>query len=112
LIYILHENPYAKFFTSLRDYVIHDTTTTTINQNFVPDQRTYNKHSSRRGSWNLGSPQTDVDHGPHILVHGKLNKSHLIKHYYGCYDPLQYPIIFPFGDYGWHLGLEKLPKNT
>ncbi|PKU60693.1 hypothetical protein MA16_Dca022607 [Dendrobium catenatum] len=23
-----------------------------------------------------------------------------IKHYFGCYDPLQYPILFPNGEVG------------
>ncbi|XP_074298757.1 uncharacterized protein LOC141629686 [Silene latifolia] len=28
-------------------------------------------------------------------------------HYYGCYDPLQYPLLFPCGECGWHQGLKK-----
>ena len=112
MIYILQKNPYGKFFRTLRDYVIHDTTTISTNQNSIPDQRTYNKPSSEAVAeiW-VDTPQTDTHHGPHILVHGKSNKSHQIKHYYGCYDPLQCPIIFPFGDCGWHPRLEKLSKN-
>jgi len=51
-------------------------------------------------------------HGPYIPVHGKSNKKHQIKHYHGCYDPLQYPIIFPLGDYGWHPGLKKVADNV
>jgi len=99
LIDILQQNPYAKFFRSLRDYIIDDTTTIMINQNSSPDQITYNKPSLEEvaGIW-VDTPQTDAVHGLHILVHGKSNKSHKIKHYYGCYHPLQYPIIFPFGD--------------
>jgi len=87
LIYILQDNPSGKFFRSLKDYVLHDTTTITINQNSVLDQRTYNKPTSEEvaGIW-VDTPQSDADHGPHILVHGKSNKSHQIKHYYGCYD--------------------------
>ena len=99
MIYILQENPYGKFFRALGDYVIHDTTTISINQNYGPDQSTYNKPSSEKlaGIW-VDTPQSDAYHGPHMVVHGKSNKSHQIKYYYGCYDPLQYPIIFPFGD--------------
>lgn len=30
-----------------------------------------------------------------------------IKYFYGCYDPLQYPLMFPFGELGWHQGILK-----
>ena len=34
----------------------------------------------------------------------------MIKSYYGCYDPLSYPLFFPRGELGWHA---KIPKaNT
>ena len=30
-----------------------------------------------------------------------------INYCYGFYDPLQYPLLFPYGDNGWHLGIRK-----
>ena len=30
-----------------------------------------------------------------------------INQLHRCYDPFAYPILFPFGDLGWHIGLEK-----
>nr|GMD96753.1 uncharacterized protein LOC109176597 [Ipomoea batatas] len=27
---------------------------------------------------------------------------------YGCYDPLQYPLLFPHGDIGWHEGIHRV----
>ena len=30
-----------------------------------------------------------------------------INQFHRCYDPLAYPLLFPHGDFGWHLGLEK-----
>ncbi|KAK9690194.1 hypothetical protein RND81_09G110600 [Saponaria officinalis] len=45
---------------------------------------------------------------PHILVTGKSNESHRIMNYYGCYDPLQYPLLFPRGECGWNQGLPKI----
>ena len=35
---------------------------------------------------------------------------HTTKHYYGCYDPLQYPQLFPKGDVGWHQNI--LERNS
>ncbi|XP_074271743.1 uncharacterized protein LOC141595678 [Silene latifolia] len=49
---------------------------------------------------------------PHIIVTAKNNQSHRIMHYYGCYDPLQYPLIFPYGECGWVQGLQKLNSNA
>jgi hypothetical protein len=37
------------------------------------------------------------------------NDKHSIQPYYGCYDPLSYPLFFPRGELGWHRGL---PKNA
>lgn len=33
-----------------------------------------------------------------------------ICYYYGCYDSLQYPLLFPYGEPGWHQGIKK--KHT
>lgn len=44
--------------------------------------------------------------GPHILVSGKSADSHRIQHYYSCYCPLQYPLLFPRGE--WNQGLKKM----
>lgn len=49
-----------------------------------------------------------TDKGAHIRVYTHSNSSHKIKHYYGCYDPLQYPILFPRGECGWHPGIKRL----
>lgn len=48
---------------------------------------------------------------PHILVTAHNGDFHNIHHYYGCYDPLQYPLLFPFGETGWHQHIQKLNKN-
>lgn len=33
-------------------------------------------------------------------------------HYYGCYDPLQYPLLRPYGDSGWHHGFKKMSQGS
>ena len=44
-----------------------------------------------------------------IVVHGSDDRTHTIRYDYGCYDPLQYPILFPRGETGWH---PNIPRNT
>ncbi len=42
---------------------------------------------------------------------GHSGSSHRVQCYFGCYDPLQYPLIFPYGDTGWHQGIERVQKG-
>ena len=30
-----------------------------------------------------------------------------MQYYYGCYDPLQYSLLFQFGEPGWHAGIKR-----
>ena len=92
--------------------MIEDSTKIIINKNTIPGQKMFNASTSDEvaGIWVDRSVGSSIG-GPHILVHGKSNQSHRIKHYYECYDPLQYPLIFPSGDCGWHPGLKKIIQN-
>ena len=79
-----------------------------ISNNPSLDQRLYKALSSDEVAviWidDLSSNET---HSPCIVVWGKSFESHRIYHYYGYYDPLRYPLLFPHGDCGWHQGLRK-----
>ena len=43
-----------------------------------------------------------------ILIRKKDNRLLHISELHGAYDPLQYPLLFPNGEYGWHDGIFKL----
>ena len=78
--------------------VVEDNTTIAIDHDSVPDQCKYNAPTSDQVVGVLVESVADMsNHGPHILVHGKSNNKHQIRHYHGCYDPLKYSIIFPLG---------------
>lgn len=47
-----------------------------------------------------------------IIVHKHDGHSRRISYYYGCYDSLQYPLLFPLGEPGWHQGIKKLTNNS
>ncbi|XP_021744716.1 uncharacterized protein LOC110710693 [Chenopodium quinoa] len=101
-------NPYAVFFRTLRDRVIHADTRIVLNQAPVLDQRVYNAPAVDEAAaiW-PESASSSQSLGPHILVSGCSDKSHRIYHNYGCYDPLQYPLLFPRVECGWTQGLKK-----
>ncbi|KAH9625530.1 hypothetical protein KSS87_020327 [Heliosperma pusillum] len=114
LMEVTSYNPYAKFFRSLREMDILDNTKILINKSTSKDQRVYNAPTSNEVAviWPDTSATGHTD-GPHITVTGKTQASHRIMHYYGCYDPLQYPLLFPYGECGWHQGLKKSkPSNA
>ena len=92
--------------------MIEDSTKIISNKNTVPDQKTINAPTSDEvaGIWVDRSFRSSIC-GPHILVHGKSNQSHRNKHYYRCYDPLQYPLICPLEDCSWHPDLKKIIQN-
>ncbi|XP_058189253.1 uncharacterized protein LOC131306842 [Rhododendron vialii] len=46
-----------------------------------------------------------------IIVQKHDGHSKRISYYYGCYDSLQYPLLFPLGEPGWHQGIKKIKAN-
>ncbi|XP_021769710.1 uncharacterized protein LOC110733951 [Chenopodium quinoa] len=108
LMKITEMNPYARFFRSLREIEIDENTQIVLSQNTILDQRVYNAPVSDEVAivWPDGASSSQIS-TPHIIVHGKSAQTHRICHYYGCYDPLQYPLLFPFGECGWTQNLKK-----
>ncbi|KAL6572294.1 hypothetical protein OROMI_013252 [Orobanche minor] len=71
------------------------------------DMRIYNLPTTHQVAaiWN---ELTDIpaDHPHDIRVCTSAGKTHRVHFYYGCYDPLQYPLLFPYGESGWHTDLD------
>ncbi|XP_075096268.1 uncharacterized protein LOC107806316 [Nicotiana tabacum] len=66
-----------------------------IAANATLDQRVYNKPSIDQiaAIWVDGN-NPNVPFDREIIVHEHSGNKHRVKHYYGCYDPLQYPLFF------------------
>ncbi|XP_074296943.1 uncharacterized protein LOC141627609 [Silene latifolia] len=113
LMQITQTNPYARFFRSLRELPVNENTQILLNRDTVLDQRVYNAPTSDEVAviWTESSSSSESN-TPHITVTAKNNESHRIMHYYGCYDPLQYPLLFPSGECGWVQGLKKLDPES
>jgi hypothetical protein len=105
---ILRENPYSKQFRSLGQAENLDDYRLILNLDQRLDQRTYNAPitSEVAAVWVEGNEIANNFH-KHVVLHGNNSEIQSIKSYYGCYDPLSYPLLFPRGELGWH---SKIPK--
>ncbi|XP_012837761.1 PREDICTED: uncharacterized protein LOC105958298 [Erythranthe guttata] len=109
LIQILEVNPYAKIFRRLKDYPAMDDVQLHISKDVRLDQRVYNAPGADQVAaiWVEGNNE-NIPFEHNIIVHAHSGHKHRIRHYYGCYDPLQYPLLFPKGDTGWHQNIFKI----
>jgi hypothetical protein len=96
------DNPYVQVFTSLGTVANIEEYTIALNTSISVDQRRYNAPAMDQVAaiWVDGTdPQHRFDRS--IVIYGKENEAHYIRAYYGCYDPLAYPLFFPSGETGW-----------
>ncbi|XP_074301013.1 uncharacterized protein LOC141632360 [Silene latifolia] len=84
-----------------------------LNTHTSLDQRVYNAPTSDEVAavW-LDNTMLQENESPHIVAYRRAETTHQIKHFYGCYDPLQYPLLLPKGKSGWHQGLKKVSTPT
>ncbi|GJS13657.1 hypothetical protein Tco_0408129 [Tanacetum coccineum] len=61
--------------------------------------------------WVAGVDNGELDHRD-IEVQTHTNHCRKIEYYYGCYDPLQYPLMFPHGELGRNQGILKKGENV
>ncbi|XP_022872070.1 uncharacterized protein LOC111391153 [Olea europaea var. sylvestris] len=47
-----------------------------------------------------------------ITIYGHSSDLHRVHYYYGCYDTLQYSLLFPFGECGWHKGILRYEQTS
>ncbi|XP_027174114.1 uncharacterized protein LOC113773690 [Coffea eugenioides] len=110
LMRVLSDNPYARFLRNLRSVPDLDRHKIILNCNPTLDQRVYNLPSASQVAaiWT----ETDVvddthDRSAHIQVYSHSDTGYTIKHYYACYDSLQYPLLFSHGESGWCHGIQR-----
>ncbi|XP_031094289.1 uncharacterized protein LOC115998774 [Ipomoea triloba] len=111
LIEVMSCNPYATFFRSLKDVVHSDDFSILLNSSPSLDQRLYNSPTASQVAAVWIEDYDGVEDNRNIRVYAHCGRSQNIQYYYGCYDPLQYPLLFPFGDVGWHEGIQKVLQS-
>lgn len=109
LVDILRDNPYSQTFRSLGQAEDLEEYRISLNTDPRMDQRTYNVPLSSEVAtiWVEGNDLLKkFNHS--IVLYGNNNVKYGIKPYYGCYDPLSYPLVFPRGELGWHAQIPKV----
>ncbi|KAG2715347.1 hypothetical protein I3760_03G071900 [Carya illinoinensis] len=101
LIDILHINPYSLFFRSLGDLSNLENQVIHIRSDVGLDQPIW-----------VENEDADQLRGRDIYVFSHSGGSHIVQYYFGCYDPLQYPLFFPLGDTGWHQGIQRVNRGS
>ncbi|KAM3206336.1 hypothetical protein ACQJBY_061802 [Aegilops geniculata] len=103
ILRILENNPYVETFKSLGSVPDLAEYKITLNTNIKLDQRWYNAPTASQvaAMWVEGTdPQHTFDRS--VIVHAKGDRPLYIRAYYGCYDPLAYPLFYPVGETGWN----------
>ncbi|XP_076927916.1 uncharacterized protein LOC143591651 [Bidens hawaiensis] len=105
---VLSANPYVKTFRSLPELGPLDDYKVTLNASLELDQRVYNRPTTFEvaGIWVEGNDNI-TSYKRSIVVYGRSEYSQNIQPYFGCYDPLCYPLFFPNGESGWHPNIPR-----
>ncbi|KAL6542630.1 hypothetical protein OROMI_024232 [Orobanche minor] len=109
IVEMMKLNPYASFFRSLRELPNLKDYTIVLRADPCLDMRIYSMPTTHQVA-SIWNELTDVpiDHPHDIHVCTSAGKTYRLHYYYGCYDPLQYPLLLPYGESGWHTGIENL----
>ena len=101
ILQILENNPYIRVFRSVGQMQNLDEFKIELNTSISVDQRRYNAPAMEQVAaiWQDGSDEkSKFDRS--IMVYSNSRWPQFIRAYYGCYDPLAYPILYPSGETG------------
>ncbi|XP_059629828.1 uncharacterized protein LOC132272751 [Cornus florida] len=108
LMNILSSNPYAQFLRRLKDIPVSDNHEIVITNDVRLDQRVFNSPIVNQVAavWIEGAyPDMRLERDIIVIAHS--GRKHRVRHYFRCYDPLQYPLLFPYGEIGWHRNIKN-----
>ena len=109
---LIDVNPYAQTFKMLGGVENLDNYRITLNASVDLDQRTYNRPTTSQvgAIWVEGNEEYS-SYKRSIKIYDVNNQPRLVQCYYGCYDPLAYPLLFPNGEVGWHNKIARVGES-
>nr|XP_027108929.1 uncharacterized protein LOC113728764 [Coffea arabica] len=110
---VMKSNPYACFLRSLRNVPNLDSYQIVLKSHSQNDQRVFNHPTASQVAalW-TETESSGTSYVRHIKIYTKEGRDHLVQYYYGCYDPLQYPLLFALGETGWHPGIRRFVREN
>ncbi|XP_070028735.1 uncharacterized protein [Nicotiana sylvestris] len=113
LMNILKINSYSIFLKSLTDIPDLSNFYIALKCDSTLDQRTYNLPSVSEVATIWVDEELECSLSTsHIRIYTHSNSNQLVHYCYGCYNPLQYPLLFPYGENGWHCDIQKVQQKT
>jgi len=111
---ILRYNPYFKVFKTARERLTeHYNITLHLKTIDVPhlDQRRYNRPmASEIAVVMVGSGEESTSGKRDIVIQSRDGPLRRVSELHSSYCPLRYPMLFPYGEQGWHLNMSHLWK--
>ncbi|GAA0159825.1 hypothetical protein LIER_16522 [Lithospermum erythrorhizon] len=111
LVEVMQSNPYTIFLKQVSTLKNIEEYHIVIRSNPSLDQREYNRPTCTEVACIWIENET-AEVGPtepwDIRVYTKSGSSHKVQYYYGCYDPLQYVLMFPNGEPEWHGNIPRV----
>ena len=111
---MLHQyNPYMETFLTARER---------LNQNAnislclklldLPhyDSRRYNRPTANEIAVIMDGTGDEPTAGRDIVLQARSNRLQRIQETHSSYNPLRYPLLFPFGEQGWHINMFVFPQ--
>ena len=109
---MLHRyNPYIETFLTARERLAeHSNVSLHIKLVDLPhyDSRRYNRPTASEIAVIMVGSGDEPTAGRDIILQGRRYGLQRIREIHSSYNPLRYPLLFPFGEQGWHVGMHIL----
>jgi len=106
---MLHQyNPYIETFLTARERLNQNPN---ISLHIKPvdlpyyDSRQYNRPTANEIAVIMVGSGDEPTVGRDIILQARSNRLQRIKETHSSYNPLRYPLLFPFGEQGWHINM-------
>jgi len=106
---MLHQyNPYIKTFLTAREYLTQNPSISLcLKLVDLPhyDSRWYNRPTVNEIAVIMVGSGEEPTAGRDIVLQARSNRLQRIRETHSSYNPLRYPLLFPFGEQGWHINM-------
>ena len=104
-------NPYIEMFLTTREHLAEHSNVS-LHIKLVDlahyDARQYNRPTASEIAVIMLGTGEQPTVGRDIVLQGRCYGLQRIRETHSSYNPLRYPLLFPFGEQGWHVGMHIL----